>query len=95
MDMSQITVIDNYLVYGPTGEKVVWYECDPEKNTECGRNFCRTNITDMDGNMYQIGYCSKTLNPAYRKEGTKAWYAVQKTAENGEPYWGREYIEEV
>lgn len=42
-----------------------------------------------------FGFCAKTTNPAFRKDGGKAWYAVMKTPEEGEPYWGREYIEEA
>ena len=30
----------------------------------------------------------------FRKDGGKAWYAVLKTSsDDGEPYWGREYVE--
>ena len=43
-----------------------------------------------------FGFCSKTLDPRFRKDGGKAWYAVLKTSEDGgEPYWGREYVEVV
>ena len=91
MDMSQIVAVDNYLVYGPTGEKVVWYECDPCKNTECDKTFCRMKVDeDQD-----FGFCAKTANPAFRKDGSRAWYAVLKSDGTGEPYWGREYIEGV
>ena len=43
-----------------------------------------------------FGFCSKTLDPRFCKDGGKAWYAVLKTSEDGgEPYWGREYVEVV
>ena len=29
------------------------------------------------------------------KDCAKAWHAVEKTPDEGEPYWGREYIEAV
>ena len=91
MDLSNIIAVDGYLVYASTGEKVIWYECDPCKNTECDKTMCRLNATDD----HDFGFCSKTINPTYRKEGTKAWYAVLKSDEDNEPYWGREYLEEV
>lgn len=78
---------DGYLVNGETGEKVVWYECDPDKNTECDKSFCRNeNSSENEG---QIGLCSKTLNPAFRRAGGRAFYAVLKEG----TYWGREYID--
>ena len=47
-------------------------------------------IRDRDEGGF--GFCSKTLDPRFRKDGGKAWYAVLKTSEDGgEPYWGREY----
>ena len=74
---------DNYLVYSDTGEK-----CDPEKNKECMKGLCR--YSDLEG----LGFCGKTTNPNYRKEGGKAWHCVKKFPDAGEPYWGREYIDE-
>ena len=32
---------NGYLVDADTGEKVVFYECDPRKNTECDKRMCR------------------------------------------------------
>ncbi len=81
-----------YLVDSETGEKVVFYECDPEKNTECSHAMCRLGNDEDDGGF---GFCAKTLNPAFHKDGGKAWYAVLKTPDDGEPYWGREYLEVV
>lgn len=79
-----------YLVDGVTGEKVVFYECDPDKNTECGRKMCRADTGEDDSGF---GLCSKTINPLFQKDGGKSWYAVMKTPNDGsEPYWGREYI---
>lgn len=76
---------DNYLIDEETGNPVVFYECDPEKNRECDKTFCR----EQDG----IGYCAKTTNSEYAKEGSRMWYAVKKSPEVGEEYWGREYID--
>lgn len=83
---------NGYLVYKTTGEKVIFYECDPAKNHECGKQMCRADTPENDGSF---GFCSKTVNPDYRKDGGRAWYAVMKTPDEGEPYWGREYIEEA
>jgi hypothetical protein len=88
--LENIVPRDGYLVDSETGEKVVFYECDPDLNTECDHAMCRTDGTEGDGG---IGFCSKTLNPAFRKEGGRSWYAVEKTPDEGEPYWGREYID--
>lgn len=79
-----------YLVDRETGNKVVFYECDPAKNTECAKTMCRAEMAEDEGGF---GFCAKTFNPAFRKEGGKAWYAVLKTPDESEPYWGREYIE--
>lgn len=87
-----IVVKDGYLVDSLTEEKVVFYECDPAKNTECDKSMCRYDGVD---NSRNLGGCGKTHNPAFAKDGGKKWYAVIKTPEVGEPYWGREYIEEV
>lgn len=86
-------IADNgYLVDGLTGEKVIFYECDPAKNCECvDRGMCNP-MSDEDNRG--IGGCSKTVNPAFRKDSGRIWYAVLKTPNDGEPYWGREYIKE-
>lgn len=88
-DLANIIVENGYLVNGDTKEKIVWYECDPTKNTECDKTMCRANY-NVDDASY--GFCAKTSNKKYAKNGGKAWYAVLKTPEYGEPYWGREYI---
>ena len=92
--MNSETIIerDGYLVDGETGEKIVWYECDPSKNSECDKVLCRSAYVDQEHNF---GFCAKTADPRFRKDRGRAWYAVKKTpTDGGEPYWGREYIEE-
>ena len=80
--LEDIIARDGYLVDSATGEKVIFYECYPEKNTEC------------DEDEGSFGFCSKTLNPQFRKDGGRAWYAVLKQNDDDEePYWGREYLE--
>lgn len=91
INMENIVAQNGYLVNGATGEKIIWYECDPAKNTECAHKICRAASKED----HDFGFCSKTANPAFRKDGSKAWYAVMKSAEGSEPYWGREYIEGV
>ena len=89
----QFSIADGYICDAKTGKCIVWYECDPDKNTECNKSICR-KTNDTEG--HNFGFCSKTNNPAYRKEGTSPWYAVLKNSpDGGEPYWGREYIEGV
>lgn len=91
--MRNIIPKDNHLVYEDTGEKVVFYECDPAKNAECEKLMCRATCgTGEDEGA--IGFCAKTDNPDFAKGGGKKWYAVLKPSEDGEPYWGREYITE-
>ena len=87
-----ITAKDGYLIDSETGKKVVFYECDPEKNTACDKALCRLDCAE---NARGFGGCSKTHNPAYRKDGGRAFYAKEKIDEYGSSYWGREYIEEV
>lgn len=92
VDLSNIVPKDGYLIDGSTGEKVIFYECDSSKNIECSKTMCRCSEEENDGDF---GFCSKTVDPEFRKDGGKAWYSVLKTPEDGgEPYWGREYIEE-
>lgn len=91
INLESIVAKDGYLVDEKTGRKVVFYECDPIKNTECSKGMCRCETSEDEGGF---GFCSKTVNPEFRKEGGKAWHAILKTPEEGEPYWGREYIEE-
>lgn len=87
-----ITADGNYLVNRLTGERVIFYDCDPSKNTECaGSGMCGCSVADEERT---VGGCSKTVNPNFRKVGGRCWYAVLKTPEAGEPYWGREYIQE-
>lgn len=86
--MENVIEKDGYLVDGESGEKIIWYECDPAKNTECDKSICRSLTKKEDEG--EFGFCSKTPNPAFRKNGGKAFYAVLKEG----TYWGREYIQE-
>lgn len=93
MMYSDITAKDGYLVDRTTGDKVIFYECDPAKNNICAKTCCGPLIreaTEQDA----LGFCSKTTNPAFQKEGGRRWYAVLKQdPDGGEPYWGREYLD--
>lgn len=90
-EFKNIAVKDGYLVDEDTCSKIVFYECDPAKNVECDKTLCRLDGTE---NARGFGGCAKTMNPAYRKDGGRAFYAKEKNDEYGSPYWGREYIEE-
>lgn len=93
--MRNIIPKDNYLVYEDTGDKVVFYECDPSKNTECEKLMCRGTCGIDAEDEGSIGFCAKTDRPEYAKDGGKKWHAVLKpSADGGEPYWGRECITE-
>ena len=72
VDINNIVSRGGYLVDGVTGEKVLFYECDPRKNTECNREMCRGDGAEDEGGF---GFCSKTLDPRFRKDGGKAWCA--------------------
>lgn len=87
--IASIVPHNGYLVDSETGDKVLFYECDPSKNTECSKNMCRCEASEDDGGF---GFCSKTVNPEFRKENGSVWYSVLKTPDEGEPYWGREYV---
>lgn len=73
-----------YLVNAKTGRKVVFYVCDPSKNTECDKKQCRARIPEG------MGFCASTLDPKYQAEGTRPFYKLL----NEEGYFGREYIGE-
>lgn len=86
MKMSELkTDADGYIV-DADGKRVVFYECDPQKNFLCPKELCRF----APGNDGEIGLCSSTPEPSFCKEGGRAFYKKW----NGE-YMGREYIEEV
>lgn len=86
MNADQITTnAEGYLVDKDSGERVVFYTCDPKKNEECKKTHCRANIPE------NMGFCSSSTDPAHRAEGTRPFYKRL----NSEEYFGREYIEEV
>lgn len=62
VDINNIVSRGGYLVDGVTGEKVLFYECDPRKNTECNREMCRGGGAEDEGGF---GFCSKTLDPRF------------------------------
>lgn len=49
MNIEKIVARNGYLVDADTGEKVLFYECDPQKNTECDKSLCRANLAEDDG----------------------------------------------
>lgn len=82
------TNADGYLVNG-SGEKIVFFVCDPAKNFLCDKTMCRASAGGEDEG--EIGFCSSTPEPAFRKEGTRPFYKRL----NSDGCFGREYIEEV
>lgn len=90
---SDIIERDGYLVDRATGDKVVFYECDPAKNTVCTKQCCGPLLRDAT-ETDALGFCSKTIQPEFQKDGGRKWYAVKKASpDGGEDYWGRDYIE--
>lgn len=75
---------EGYLVDSATGERIVFYTCDPSKNTECDKTVCRNE------NPEGVGFCSSTTEREYQAEGTRPFYKRL----NDEGYFCREYIEE-
>lgn len=88
--MDSVIAKDGYLVYEATGERVVFYECDPAKNVNCPKTMCRL----VESEDHEFGFCAKTTDPACRRDGGRAFYATEKLDEHGSIYFGREYIEE-
>ena len=76
MNIKNIVAQNGYLVDTDTGEKVL----------ECDKSICRANLSEDDGDF---GFCAKTINPAFRKDGGRSFYAVLKE----DTYWGREYVD--
>ena len=80
---------EGYLCDPKTGERVVFYTCDPAKNFLCDKAMCRASRgCEEEG---ELGFCSSTPEPAFRKDGTRPFYKRL----NSDGYYGREYIEEV
>lgn len=90
VNIDRVVASNGYLISVDTGDKVVFYECDQKKNTECDKKMCRRYSVEDEG---EFGFCTKTTDKRFRKEGGKAWYAVLRDSDDGEPYWGREYVE--
>lgn len=88
--MESVIAKDGCLVYEATGERVVFYECDPVKNVNCPKTMCRL----VESEDHEFGFCAKTTDPAFRKDGGRAFYSVVKPDGQGGIYWGREYIGE-
>lgn len=80
---------EGYICNPDSGERVVFFTCDPAKNCLCDKTMCRAKCGAEDEG--EIGFCSSTPEPAFQKDGTKPFW--KKLNEAG--YFGREYIEEV
>ena len=82
VDINNIVSRGGYLVDGVTGEKVLFYECDPRKNTECNREMCRGDGAEDEGGF---GFCSKTLDPRY----VESHLEIRPATDNGAYTSGR------
>ncbi|MEG2679470.1 MAG: hypothetical protein RR949_05965 [Oscillospiraceae bacterium] len=79
---------EGYLVDRATGKPVVFYTCDPFKNTACDKAMCRAAAGEE--NEATFGLCASTAEPEFREDGKKPFYKRL----NDQGYFGREYIEE-
>lgn len=79
---------EGYLCNKETGERVVFYACDPAKNFLCCKGMCRGE-PDTE-NEAEFGFCASTPEPAFKADGAKPFYKRL----NADGYFGREYIEE-
>lgn len=88
MQLSKLVPDDKgYLVNPDTGEKVIFWECDPTKNILCTKAMCRGRSAESEA---EIGFCTSTPERAFAKEGARPFYKRL----NGEGYFSREYIAE-
>ena len=73
-----------------SGERIIYYDCDPDKNKECKKVWCA-----FRGILpWKRGTCDKTTDKAARRAGTKPFYI--KLGKRGDRVvFGREYIEEA
>lgn len=55
----KFVVVDGYLVNAETGERIVFYECDPNKNTVCDKSICRNT---HNGEDHDFGFLSFQQN---------------------------------
>ena len=47
VNLKDIVARGGYLVDGATGEKVIFYDCDPAKNTVCDKQICRAALSKL------------------------------------------------
>ena len=76
---------EGYIVHADTGEKVVHYECDPLKNSDCRKTNCKPL-----GRGDQR--CNITLNSEARATGGKSFYI--RSIPGARVEFEREYIRE-
>lgn len=88
MELSKLRADAGGYLVDEQGKRVVFYTCDPAKNTACPKTLCRGG-TGAE-NEAEFGFCATTPDAACRQEGTRAFYKRL----NDQGYFGREYIEE-
>lgn len=76
---------DRFLVDTETGKKIVFYQCDPEKNQHCRKSGCKSLGRGDD----MIG-CDITTDPEARAAGSQAFYLYCIPGSSVE--WSRVYI---
>ena len=88
MDMSKVQADASGYLVDEAGKRMVFYTCNPAKNTSCDKTICRS--VEGEENEAEFGFCSSTPDAACRMDGTRAFYKRL----NDEGYFGREYIKE-
>jgi hypothetical protein len=59
---------EGYLANADTGEKVIFYDCDPEKHQTCGKRDCKPL------GYHGPGACDMTKFREYKADGGRAFY---------------------
>jgi hypothetical protein len=77
---------ERFITDADTGEKIVFYECDPEKNKDCGKLICKHS-----GLKPQFGICDITNKAEYRADEGRAFYI---RCRHKKPTFERVYINE-
>lgn len=61
---------EGFIINTKTGDRLVFYDCDPNKNVLCPKTMC--GLTNADG----FG-CTRTCEPLFAKEGGDHYHIQQ------------------
>ena len=81
--------VDGYAC-GADGKRVVFYDCDPQKNIGCKKTMCA-----FGGDwQWKRGHCDKTTEKDASRDGSKPFY-IKQEKKGARVVFVREYIEEA